>query len=71
MAFASSEAAEQKYDQGSWRERLQRKIFYACIRYGNSIECMRSRPKVSFTDHSYSGLPPGFMSRIGGGALQC
>ena len=40
--------------------------FYACIRYGNSIECMCSRPKVSFTDHSYSGLPPGSRSRTGG-----
>ena len=40
-------------------------ILYACIiayvKY--SIECMSSRPKVSFTDHSYSGLPPGSRSR--------
>ena len=35
---------------------------------------MSSRPKVNFTDHSCSGLPPGFRSRIGrwgrGGALK-
>ena len=36
-------------------------------RLGNSIERTRSRPKVSFTDHSYSGLPPGSRSGIGGG----
>ena len=28
---------------------------------------MSSRPKVSFIDHSYSGLPPGSRSRIRGG----
>ena len=45
MALASSEAAEQKYDQGSWRERLRRKIFYTCIRYGNSMSACVQDPR--------------------------